>query len=67
MIIGMNEGRKESLMTPQHKNKLAIGCQTNGIIKGLNTGLKRINLAILSLFLFIYCLLLLLLFIERIT
>ena len=41
-------------MTPQHKNKLAIGCQTNGIIKGLNTGLKRINLAILSLFYFYF-------------
>ena len=59
-------------MTPQHKNKLATGCQTNGIIKGLNTGLKRINLAILSLFFFIILffwllLQLLLLFIERRT
>ena len=27
----MNEWMNECLTTPQHKNKSAIGCQTNGI------------------------------------
>ena len=41
----MNEWMNDCLMTPQHKNSLAIGCQTNGIYKkGLNDKYVHINL-----------------------